>query len=102
MRRYRRLFLLAAFLLAGFTPILAQQAGADAEEPPTRDTCRVGIYILSIYDLDYPNQSFSADFWLWFLYERDSLDLLGNVEISNAKSVNIGSQDVEKKRGVNW
>ena len=31
------------------------------------DTTKVGVYITSIYDLDYSNSSFTVEYWLWRL-----------------------------------
>lgn len=74
-------------------------AGAEAQHV---DTCRVGIYILSLYDLDFPNNSFSTDFWMWALYRSDSLDPLKSVEVTNAKSSDFAMASTEKKKGINW
>lgn len=67
-----------------------------------RDSVRVGIYLLSLYDLDFPNNSFTVDFWMWFLYRNDSLEPLKNVEIANAKSYSFVLPDNEKKNDLNW
>ena len=83
--------------------LLAPLHTATADEPhPHPDTCRVGVYILSVFDLDYPHNAFSADFWMWFLYSADSLNPLESVEISNAKSSTFQNGSTEKKGGVYW
>lgn len=82
-----------ALLLLG----LAQPPRAEA-----RDSVRVGIYLLSLYDLDFPNNSFTADFWMWFLYRNKEREPLKNVEIANAKSFSFVLPDVEEKNGVHW
>ena len=71
-------------------------------QPAAKDTVKVGVYVLSLFDIDYPHQSYSADFWLWFLYSSDSLDPTKTIEVSNAKSSTFESVDIEKKRGMNW
>lgn len=76
-------------------------AGTTARAGPV-DTCRVGIFVISLYDLDFPNDSFTADFWLWFLYPNDSLNALGTVEIAGAKKYEFQHQDVDEKLGLNW
>jgi hypothetical protein len=67
-----------------------------------KDTVKVGLYVVSIFDIDYPHQSFSADFWVWFLYASDSLDPTKTMEVSNAKTSVYESIDTEKKKGLNW
>lgn len=89
--------LLALFLIA--VPCAADRAEAQ-DAPP--DTCRVGLYILSLYDFDYPGKAFTADFWMWFTYSRDSLNPLTTVEIPNAKSSTYSNGSIEKKKGTMW
>ncbi|HVZ37974.1 MAG TPA: hypothetical protein VHI13_01760 [Candidatus Kapabacteria bacterium] len=79
-------------------------AGAEAAEqgPAHPDTCRIGIYILSLYDFDCPNNAFTSDFWMWFTYGRDSLDPLKSAEVTNAKSYTYSNSSTEKKKGLMW
>ncbi|MEP7217615.1 MAG: hypothetical protein ABI876_01795 [Bacteroidota bacterium] len=94
-----------SLLVASLLALLAFGAGRAAAQTPEakgKDTCTIGMYILSIYDLDFPNEAFTSDFWLWALYSRDSLDPLSSAEITNAKNYNYSLPDVEKKMGVNW
>jgi hypothetical protein len=66
------------------------------------DTARVGLYVQSLYDLDYPHNAFNIDFWMWFQYKNDSLEPLKSVEVANAKTYAYDLGDVEKKNGINW
>ncbi|NJO01568.1 MAG: hypothetical protein HC880_07665 [Bacteroidia bacterium] len=67
-----------------------------------KDTVKVGIFITSLYDMSLPDNSFKADFWLWFNYRNDSLNMLESTEIINAKEVEIQIPSVEKKNDINW
>ncbi len=67
-----------------------------------KDTCKVGMYILSFTDFKIDDSSFKVDFWLWFLYNNDSLEIKDAIDITNAKSVEFSNFSVEKRGGKNW
>lgn len=67
-----------------------------------QDTVKVGAYITSLYDIDLAANSFQADFWLWFIYQSDSLSPLKTVEIVNAKSVDYSLDLTERIDSVFW
>ncbi len=65
---------------------------ASAQEnntPPIaqKDTCKVGVYITSLYDLNFSENAFSTVYWLWFTYTNDGLDALKSFEVLNTKQV---------------
>jgi hypothetical protein len=60
------------------------------------------MYILSLTDFKIDDQSFKADFWLWFVYDNDSLKLQDAIEITNAKTVEFSNFATEKRGGRNW
>ena len=66
------------------------------------DTIRTGIYLRSVYDINSSAFSYDVDFWMWFVYYKDSLKPLTNVEIANAKKYEYFEQSVEKKDGKIW
>ncbi len=66
------------------------------------DTCKVGIYFNSLTDFNISDQSFSADFWLWFNYTNDSLQFNDALEITNSKSSSFTNYAKMKKDSVNW
>lgn len=51
------------------------------------DTVLTGIYITSIHDIDFKDQEYTVDFWLWLKYKNADLDFENNLEIPSAKSV---------------
>jgi len=67
-----------------------------------KDTCYVGMYILSLTDFKIDDQSFKADLWIWFVYDNDSLKIQDAIEIPDAKSVEFSNFSSEKKGGKNW
>lgn len=74
-------------------------SGLRAQAP---DTISVGVFFNSVYDLNLAEQSFSADFWVWYNYTSDSLNPLESVEIANAKEFEFKMPDVEKQGNINW
>lgn len=66
------------------------------------DTVRVGVYLTSLYDLNLGENSFTVDFWVWFIYKNDSLNPLETLEVANAKDFSFSSASVEKKEGYTW
>lgn len=66
------------------------------------DTCKVGIYFNSLTDFNISDQSFSADFWMWFNYKNDSLQFNDALEITNSKSSSFSNYARMKKEGINW
>jgi hypothetical protein len=51
------------------------------------DTVATGIYITSIHDIDFKQQEYTVDFWLWLKYKNPDFDFIHNLEIPSAKSV---------------
>jgi hypothetical protein len=49
------------------------------------DTCKLGIFINSLYDFNIRDKSYAANFWIWRQYKNDSLSFEKNTEIVNAK-----------------
>src|SRR5438552_154570 len=88
--KYFLLFLLPC-LLCSSEPLQAQ-----------KDTCKIGMYINSIYDFKLDDKSYMADFWLWMNYKNDSLKFENNVEITNSKTADFSHYSMEKKDGWNW
>src|ERR1700712_5776761 len=67
-----------------------------------KDTCKIGVYINSIYDFKLDDKSYMADFWLWMNYRNDSLKFENNVEITNSKLADFSHYSMEKKGAWNW
>jgi hypothetical protein len=51
------------------------------------DTVSTGIYITSIHDIDFKQQEYTIDFWLWLKYKNPDFDFIHNLEIPSAKNV---------------
>lgn len=68
------------------------------EKTQAVDTVKIGAYIFSLYDLDFPGNKLNADFYLWYNTTKDSMGLLENLEIINATELNK-SYEMNEKRG---
>jgi len=66
------------------------------------DTAKVGIFILSIYNLDLNDRSFSTDFWLWVNHKMDSISFENSIEIPNAKETTYSMFMSEVKGDGYW
>lgn len=60
---------------------IAQQP---AVTPP--DTVRTGIYITSIHDIDFKQNEYTINLWLWLKYKNKTFDFVQNLEIPQAKT----------------
>ena len=87
MRRHR-LVLAALLFLAAVLLGAAPGYGQEAARQPT--TCRIGINIEDIYDIDIARDTFGAELWLWSLCPTDAVDPLATVTFPTATSVNLG------------
>ena len=83
--------LLFAVLL--FSPLLSMSQ---------KDTCKLGLYLNSVYDFNLPDKSFMADFWLWMNYKNDSLNFDDALELPNSKTADFSHYSIEKKGEWNW
>src|SRR5687767_5612854 len=67
-----------------------------------KDTCKIGLYINSIYDFRLDEKSFMADFWMWMIYKNDSINFENNMEVRNSKSNEFSNYSIEKQGVINW
>jgi hypothetical protein len=74
----------------------------DAHAQSSKDTVKAGLYIENIYDLSFSDQSFKADYWIWFNYKNDSIDLPNNIEIIKNKNITTELQYKGKYKDTIW
>jgi hypothetical protein len=65
----------------------------------TPDTVLTGIYITSIHDIDFKQQEYTVDFWLWLKYKNWDFDFLHNLEIPLAKTVETSFATTDTTNG---
>lgn len=66
------------------------------------DTVLIGVYAMDIYDIKMNENSFSAQFWVWFNYTNPDLAPLDSMEIPNEKESASSNQFMEESNGVYW
>jgi hypothetical protein len=59
----------------------------NAQAPAKPDTVTVGIYIVSIHNIDFKQKEYAISFWLWLKYKNKDFDFVRNLEVPQAKSV---------------
>jgi hypothetical protein len=76
--RMKRTILLGIFICMACASGHAQVAAPD--------TVRTGIYITSIHDIDFKQNEYTINLWLWLRYKNKSFNFDQNLEIPQAKS----------------
>lgn len=83
--------LLFLFYLISFGKTIAQ-----------RDTAKVGIFVVSLYNFDLTGKSYTSDFWIWFNHKNDSLSFENSVEITNSIESEFSMYMDELKGDIHW
>lgn len=63
------------------------------------DTVKVGIYIISIHDIDFKQKEYTVSFWLWLKYKNKDFDFSNNLEVPMAKTVTKSFFTVDSSDG---
>ncbi len=93
----RRPLILVATLLAGLLPCAAR-----ADTTATPKTCDVGLYLISLHDLDPGRGTFGADFWIWSTCPSKELRPLDVVDFTNSVQVETRLASTFERSGVFW
>ena len=80
MKRSLSLILLLLIGIPGFRNSVHAQENE-------KDTVSVGVYIVSIHDIDFKEKEYSINLWLWLKYKNRDFDFYNNLEVPQAKSV---------------
>lgn len=76
--------------------LLASAARADKSRT---DTVKAGVYITSIYDIDFKAKEYNITLWLWLKYKKKDFDFLQNLEVPQAKTVTRSFSTVDSTGG---
>src|SRR4030095_6688910 len=71
------------------------------EESGPADTVKIGAYVLSVYDLNFPGNKVNVDFYVWYNTNKDSLNLLQYFELVNSTGY-TKSNETSEKRGEDF
>ncbi|HVX49955.1 MAG TPA: hypothetical protein VHB48_07350 [Chitinophagaceae bacterium] len=63
------------------------------------DTVKTGIYVTSIHNINFKDQEYMVNFWVWFKYKNPDFDFLHNLEIPQAKSVSQSFSTIDSTGG---
>ena len=66
------------------------------------DSVKVGAYIISIHDINFHSQEYTVRFWLWFVYDNPKFDFAKQIDIINAKDLDISSVSIDTVNGKYW
>ena len=50
-------------------------------EKPHPDSVKTGIYVTSIHNIDFKNNEYTVNFWLWLKYKKREFDFVQNALI---------------------
>lgn len=63
------------------------------------DTVKAGIYITSIHDIDFKQNQYDVNLWLWLTYKRKDFNFVDNLEIPEAKSFTRSFTNIDSSNG---
>lgn len=89
----KKLFFFSVFFLCA---IIARPQDTAQQMKP--DTVKVGIYITSIHDINFKDKEYSVNLWLWLKYKNRAFDFAHNLEVPQAKSVNMSFVSVDSSK----
>jgi hypothetical protein len=64
------------------------------------DTVKTGIYITSIHDIDFKQNEYTVNLWVWFKYKNKKFDFSQNLEIPLAKTVSKLYYSIDSSDGI--
>ena len=68
---------------------LWSEAETFTEEHGGPDEVEVGMFVSSIYDLDFYDGTFKTIFWVWFIFDDPAYNPLDAIEVTNARSYEV-------------
>lgn len=70
-----------------------------AQQP---DTVRAGVYIISVHDINFRDKEYTLRFWLWFVYDNPKFDFEKQLDLPNAKDIEIQETIYDSLDGKIW
>ena len=70
----------------------------------TPDTVKIGCYVISLHDINFHDEEYTARFWIWMVYKDKSINFKEDIEVPNAKSIDIDEyiEDTTSIKGKKW
>ncbi len=66
------------------------------------DTVKVGAYVISIHDINFHDKEYTARFWLWFVHNNADFDFSSQLDIPNAKTIDVPEIINDSTDGKAW
>ncbi len=66
------------------------------------DTVKIGTYLISLHDIDFHNNQYTARFWLWLRYNNPSFNFKQQLDIPNAKTIDDPGEIADSIDGKPW
>lgn len=88
--------LLLSFLILGAVTAFAQEEQTPASE------VKAGVYIISVHDINFRDKEYTLRFWLWFIYDNPRFDFAGQLDLPNAKDIEIQETIYDSLDGKRW
>jgi hypothetical protein len=73
-----------------------------AQTKPRPDTVRAGIYVIGLHDINFRDKEYTMRFWLWFIHNNPNFDLSTQLDIPNAKDIDIQETIPDVLDGKTW
>ena len=69
---------------------------------PKPDTVKAGVYIISVHDINFRDKEYTLRFWLWFIYDNPAFDFQKQLDLPNAKDIDIQEAIYDSLDGKTW
>lgn len=86
------------FLLALLLIVISNKGVYSQKEVP--DTVYAGIYVTSIHDIDFKQNEYNVNLWLWLTYKNRDFDFLDYLEVPLAKTFSKSFSTVDSSNGI--
>ena len=53
------------------------------------DTCKIGMFVNSIYDINIGEKCFTSNFWIWLLYKDSTLNFKDDIEFRSTQKTEL-------------
>lgn len=66
------------------------------------DTVKAGVYIISVHDINFRDKEYTLRFWLWFIYDNPDFDFSSQLDLPNAKDIDVQEIITDSLDGKAW
>jgi hypothetical protein len=66
------------------------------------DTVKAGVYIISVHDINFHEKEYTLRFWMWFVYDNPEFDFIKQLDVPNAKDIEIQEAILDSLDGKQW